>query len=696
MMGYGLAQQETIGLHIRLFARAFVFANTDGQRVVFVSAELGQLFSSVKQGVIKELTRLYGGMYSDENVMISATHTHAGPGGYSHHAMYNLTTLGHVAQNYEAIVAGITEAVVQAHENLAPATLSIATDRMFERASVNRSEVAFLRNREIATPSAGPGVGSGGPGLGAGSGGPGLGAGSGEPVSGGPGLVSAGYLVEPFSNEPVNWEMSVLGIHREGRGVGAISWFPVHNTSMSQGNRLVSSDHKGFAAYRFERMMGTVAPFQNPGGFVAAFPNGAEGDMSPNIAPGFRGPAADASGPQEFRSMEIIGDREYATAVSLFARPSQTRVTGDVDFRHRFVQMPGFVVTSTDQQNGEGGVTLCTAAYGFSFMAGSEDGPTGSSSEGLVMTSTTEDELERARSDYRAGMPTVFRDAAANLVGDLNDRCQLPKPVLLHTGRLRWTPEIVPFQLLRLGSVAIAGIPAEMTIQAGRRLQARILSALQPVGVQSVVLTGLANEYSGYVVTPEEYDTQQYEGASTLFGRLTFEAYLQIFGELAEAMAAGSATSPGPTPPDLSRIPQIELRPGVVLDDMVPGGEFGEVLTQPPASVSRGATVEVRFRSGHPKNDLRRNDTYLRIERNVGGPNWELVAWDSMPETMILWRRLPPNGLLLGLSAVDVVWRIPEDAEPGTYRISHAGRWKNGITGALIPYQGTTQTFEVR
>lgn len=34
-----------------------------------------------------------------------------------------------------------------------------------------------------------------------------------------------------------------------------------------------------------------------------------------------------------------------------------------------------------------------------------------------------------------------------------------------------------------------------------------------------VVIAGPANTYAHYVTTPEEYDVQRYEGASTLFGR---------------------------------------------------------------------------------------------------------------------------------------------------------------------------------
>jgi hypothetical protein len=36
---------------------------------------------------------------------------------------------------------------------------------------------------------------------------------------------------------------------------------------------------------------------------------------------------------------------------------------------------------------------------------------------------------------------------------------------------------------------------------------------------------------------------------------------------------------------------------------------------------------------------------------------------------------------------------VPVNAAPGTYRIMLFGKWKNGVTGALLPYTGTTNSF---
>ena len=52
-----------------------------------------------------------------------------------------------------------------------------------------------------------------------------------------------------------------------------------------------------------------------------------------------------------------------------------------------------------------------------------------------------------------------------------------------------------------------------------------------------VIITGLANTYTSYVTTPEEYSVQRYEGASTIYGPYTLLAYIKEFNKLAAALA---------------------------------------------------------------------------------------------------------------------------------------------------------------
>ena len=698
MMGYANKDQIDGGLHTRLWARAFVFADAGGRRVAFVSVDLAMLFSSVKQGVLQRLASIHGPKYNDQNVMLAATHTHSGPAGYSHHTLYNLPAAGFVRENYDAIVQGITDAILQADLMLTTNpgnSVSMAFGPIGPPSSppisVNRSIDAFRLNPEVLSLAPIP--------------------------------TPPGGALEPGSTSSTYTEMTVLGIRRGSTPVGAISWFPLHNTSFPQSNVLVSSDNKGFASFLFEQAKGTIAPFQNPGGFVAAFPNGTEGDQSPNIdtttLPEWTGPG----GPDYFKSVKVIGELQSNAAQGLFNSPQPTAVTGQIDYRHTFVLMPGMKVATTKRNGlgaGPGGDLLCVASYGMSFGAGTEEGRAHPqlSVEGTPMTAA-ELALRTAGTFVAlntlipllppqissALQPFAAPGASAALTAVMNDPCQLPKPTLIPSGALKWTPDILPFQLLRIGPVAIAGIPGEMTIQAGRRLHARIMNALAPIGVRRVILTGLANEYSGYITTPEEYDSQQYEGASVIFGRLTFEAYLQIFGQLADAMAAGLPVPPGTPPVPLNLAPQISLVAPVSGDGLGNIGEtFGTVLQQPPATASRGAPfpVHATFRSGNPRNDLRRNDTYILVEHQAAS-GWVRVAWDAMPEVQLLWGRSTNCGPVAApvpcakdVSQLDAYWFVPSNAAPGQYRITVFGKFKNASNGVLTSYQSTTRTFTVQ
>jgi hypothetical protein len=111
-------------------------------------------------------------------------------------------------------------------------------------------------------------------------------------------------------------------------------------------------------------------------------------------------------------------------------------------------------------------------------------------------------------------------------------------------------PHVLPVQLVCVGSLAIASVPAEFTSTAGRRLKERLQSSFG-ASLTHVAVSNYSNGYSGYVTTPEEYSAQHYEGASTLYGPHTYEAYAQTFESLAASVLAGTTPAAGQpfTPP---------------------------------------------------------------------------------------------------------------------------------------------------
>ncbi|CAG2183599.1 unnamed protein product, partial [Oppiella nova] len=158
------------------------------------------------------------------------------------------------------------------------------------------------------------------------------------------------------------------------------------------------------------------------------------------------------------------------------------------------------------------------------------------------------------------------------------------------------------------------------------------------------------------------YQIQRYEGASTLFGPYTLDAYIQQYSRLATSLAKGVSVDPGPAEPNLLS-QQICLKPGVIYDGAPFGKRFGDVLADANDRYSPGDRVKVTFVSANPRNDVRAESTFLAIERlNATSSNWTLIATDANWETRFYWRR---TNTFFGESEVDIVWDIPQDIEAG-------------------------------
>ncbi|WP_078591537.1 neutral/alkaline ceramidase [Streptomyces megasporus] len=328
LMGYGRTDQQAEGLHTRLRARAFVVAERTpngaaGERVALVVVDSPMIFSSVHQAVLRALAERYGDLYTARNTMITATHTHAGPGGHSHHLLYNLTTLGFHAKTFDAVVRGIVEAVGRAHADLAPSDLTLSRGELRD-ASVNRSRAAFDRN---------------------------------------PADITAHF---PDAIDPLT---TLLRVERHGRLVGAVNWFATHCTSMSGDNRLVSADNKGYAAYHWEReVSGADYLADTAPEVICAFAQTNAGDMSPNLD--LRPPTT----PEDFERTRRLGLRQYEAAARQLERPG-TPLTGGVDSRLVYVDLSD--VTVEPEFTGDGRThRTAKPAVGAAMAAGSlEDGP---------------------------------------------------------------------------------------------------------------------------------------------------------------------------------------------------------------------------------------------------------------------------------------------------------------------------------
>nr|GFB38278.1 neutral ceramidase [Tanacetum cinerariifolium] len=110
-------------------------------------------------------------------------------------------------------------------------------------------------------------------------------------------------------------------------------------------------------------------------------------------------------------------------------------------------------------------------------------------------------------------------------------------------------PSILPVQIFQIGQLVILNVTGEFTTMAGRRLRQAVKEVMTFGNKDSnvhVVIAGLTNTYLQYVTTFEEYQIQRYEGASTLYGPHTLNAYIQEFKKLASSLTSDQKVEPGP------------------------------------------------------------------------------------------------------------------------------------------------------
>ncbi|KAJ7124486.1 Neutral/alkaline nonlysosomal ceramidase [Mycena epipterygia] len=669
MMGYASLGQTDSGLHQRQRARVFIIGEPDtpANRVVFVNADIAMGDTGVRRAILAGLAAKYGSLYVGQNVAISSTHQHSGVGGYLENLLPQITSLGFVPQTYDAIVQGVLLAVDRAHNSLATGSLSLGNTTVVG-GNRNRSPTAYLAN---------------------------------------PAAERAMYESEGGDQDTT---MSLLSFGSRG----FLSFFPVHGTSIYENNTLVSSDNKGMAAYLYES---SIEPNAMPGNqtFVAGFAQANVGDTSPNTLGAFcespgqpydglpcqantstcggtvedchgRGPGftLDSFG---FHSNEMIAQIQVNAAKSLMAS-TLAPVTGSVRSVHVYLDMANHTFALPNGTT----VQTCPAAMGFSFAGGTTDGP-GSFDFVQGDNSTTQNPLWDIVKSFITPIPSAAQVA-----------CQFPKPILLNTGYATlpyaWSPSTVDIQMFKVGNLVMLIIPGELTTMSGRRLRAAVRAKLISSGIIDnsayVVVAGPANTYAHYVATREEYSVQRYEGASTIFGPNTLDAYIDKYTSLVPFLADTPPGTPASdaAPPELTSS-AISLQTGVVFDAAPIGKSFGQVLIDVAKTAYKaGDTVVAQFVGANPRppsqNNLRLEGTFLSVEQAVSGA-WKAVRSDSHPSTIYQWTRV---STILGTSSVNISWTIESGTPAGTYRLQYFGDSKP-LIGSISSFTGTSSNFTV-
>ncbi|GIY44385.1 neutral ceramidase [Caerostris darwini] len=176
-----------------------------------------------------------------------------------------------------------------------------------------------------------------------------------------------------------------------------------------------------------------------------------------------------------------------------------------------------------------------------------------------------------------------------------------------------------------------------------------------------------------------------------MYGPHTLEAYIRQFEMLADNILLREDVDPGLEPANLLG-QQFSFKLNVMFDGVRRGKKFGDVIDDAHPRYRVGSIVKVSFVSGHPRNDMMLERSFLNVERwNNDTETWDVVATDGNWETKYYWKR---TNTLIGESISTVIWDIPPNTKPGRYRIRHFGNSKN-ILQILKSYTGSSREFDV-
>jgi neutral ceramidase len=641
-MGMSNPLQTGRGIHSRLFSRAFVVEDRDTQKfLAIVVPDLGLCSLAVKLAVASRLKgdlafRVNGhGAFDESNVLITATHTHSGPGGYSDYLIYNAAMRGFSPKNFECIVQGIVQSIRAAFINRQEGRIFMSRGDVEDCGKI-RSMPAYLKNA--------------------------------------PELQGA----DPEDDTPLYREMTLLKFVPNRGPIGVLSWYGVHPTCMGEKGRLISGDNKSYAQSLFE---------SRPG-ITAAFANSCCGDISPNAGRGL------PDGLHDFDRTVEFGLKQSQKASDLSLDES-LELVGGLDYRHRYVDLSCWPAGT----QGSPLRKTWPPALGFGMIRGSSEDSEGLRCITNWGEGTTRENISHDPDEFRRVIKfatTLFFGVEwpeplprEYVEGHGNKAILLPLGLCDYHG-FPLAPTVLPLQVIRLGSLGIVAHPGEMTTVAGMRLRKKVLDILGKGGrVAHVVIAAYANAFSSYCTTPEEYHEQHYEGASTLFGPESLTAYIEEDCRLALELRNSTIPDPGPPPPRPSGAQLKKIADRIIPDGLIPGLDltFGSVEEDARPAYQRGQTVSVTFLGAYPNNDLKLGGSYVSVERQENGV-WAPAYGDNDFCTRMLWS---PDGTA---SRIKVEWTISSKETTGQYRIGYFGD-RLLFPPALVPIMGYSRTFVV-
>ena len=493
MGGNGFAAAFGRGYWTRLYARAFFFRDVAGQSLALVSCDLNAMAGGL-QAQVAWLLRNDKLNLTRENLVLTATHVHQGPGNFMSSKVYNDRASpepGFDSRLFFWLADRIGCAVREAARRARPSELVFKQGKVSELLR-NRAPEPFLLNPDRD-----------------------------EVLAAGPPAIDC---PKPFSKvcpryRAVDETLGLLEIYQTlpagtRNQVASLVFLSVHPEAMSHETALYQSDFTGLAMNLLERRY-------PPEEFVAAFFNGADGDISVRWKRQNRNEAV-------VFADSLVGaiDQTHAAGRAVDLDPNARIEVGQTDIKANPYFSTGFPGSWKAKANcvtnpNPGGEPLCLAPeplFGVATVGGAEDSRTPMFD--LGWKPGVRWNVARDGQGLKQGAFESSTLAGIDLTALVSPSCFYPESILV---------SLVGFG----GShpLTFAAIPGEAT----RTTWWRAKKALERVAtLGEVVPLGLANEYIYYVTTREEYAAQGYEGSSDVFGPMTAEVIQAALQSLAK------------------------------------------------------------------------------------------------------------------------------------------------------------------